>query len=75
MAGMTQVHIHGRDRIFIGLISLTLAGILGFLFSGFAETGTPAGGWRRIDTERLEMRLESGELQRREAEWYVPLQP
>jgi hypothetical protein len=59
---------------FIGLVGLTLACIAGFLFSGFAETGTPTGGWRRIDTERLQMRLESGELQRREAEWYVPLQ-
>jgi hypothetical protein len=66
--------MHNRDRIFIGLVSLTLACILGFLFSGFAETGTPAGGWRRIDLQRLETRLESGELVSREAAWYVPVQ-
>jgi len=55
----------------MGLVGLTLACIAGFLVSGFAGSGTPAGSWRRIDTERLQMRLESGELQRREAEWYV----
>jgi len=71
---MEQVHIHKRDRVFIGLIGLTLACILGFLFSGLADTGTPAGGWRRIDLQRLEARLESGELVRREAAWYVPVQ-
>ena len=44
---MEQVHIHKRDRVFIGLVGLTLACILGFLFSGLADTGSPAGGWRR----------------------------
>ena len=71
---MDQIHIHNRDRVFIGLVSLTLACILGFLFSGFAETGTPAGGWRRIDLQRLETRLDAGELVSREAAWYVPVQ-
>jgi hypothetical protein len=72
---MSRIHIHRRDLAFIGLVGLTLVCIGGFLYGGFAETGTPAGGWRRVDTERLELRLESGDLQRREAEWYVPLQP
>jgi len=72
---MQQVHIHRRDICFAGLIGLNLVCIAGFLFSSFAATGTPAGGWRRIDLERLEMRLESGELQRREADWYEQLQP
>jgi hypothetical protein len=71
---MTQVHIHRRDIAFIGLVGLTLVCIAGFLSSGFAETGAPVGGWRRIDLQRLETRLDSGELVRREADWYVPLQ-
>jgi len=70
---MQQIHIHNRDMAFIGLVGLTLLCIAGVLFSGFAETGTPAGGWRRIDMERLETRLESGELVRREADWYAPV--
>lgn len=71
---MPQIRIHSRDVFFIGLVGLTLLCITGFLFSGLAGTGIEGGGWRRIDNERLEMRLESGELLRREAEWYVPLQ-
>jgi hypothetical protein len=71
---MTQTHRHHRDFYFIGLVGVTLLSIGGFLLGSVGDTGPESSGWRRIDLERLEMRLDSGELQRREADWYEPLQ-
>lgn len=74
LASGTDRHVHRRDIYFVTLVASTLVAIAGFLLGDLAATGTPAGGWRRIDLERLEMRLESGELLRHEAQWYAPLQ-
>ena len=67
-------HVRRRELIFLGLVLLNLVSIAGYLAGGLGVvTGDERGGWRRIDLEAVEARLNSGELVRKEADWYHPL--
>lgn len=68
----TLRHLHRRELGFLGLIGLTGLLIALHLASGLEGLGGPAGGWRTIDREALERRIESGDLRDREAEWSRP---
>lgn len=74
MSGRGSWHVRRRDLPFLVFVALALACIAAFLAieSGHEPTG---GGWRRIDRESLERRIESGELSGREALWYRPVLP
>ena len=74
MIGRRAWHLRRRDLRFLGVVALTLAAIGAFLAteSGAPETGV--GGWRRIDRAALESRIESGELSRKEASWWRPVE-
>ena len=52
------------------LILASLICIAGFLYERLTLPQPPAGGWRRIDLEAVQRRLDSGELVRQEARWY-----
>lgn len=66
-------HLRLREFRFLGFILANLIAIGLFLSLGQEETA-PVGGWRRIDTEALVRRLQSGELQMREALWSKPVE-
>lgn len=59
-----------RDLRFVALVGANLAGIAGFLVAGLRTADETPGGWRRIDREALEARIEAGDLVRHEARWY-----
>ncbi len=65
-------HLHRRDLQFLALVCVNLACIGGFLTAHFDTGQEPAGGWRRIDLPAVLKRIESGDLQRHEAQWYHP---
>lgn len=59
-----------------GLLALVLANLLaiaGFLDAGIRKAGEQTGGWRRVDLDRVQELLRTGELNPREADWYRPL--
>ena len=65
-------HLHRRDLQFLALVCINLVCMAGFL-TAHLETGQePAGGWRRIDLPAVLKRIEAGDLQRHEAQWYHP---
>lgn len=49
----------------LGLIGLRIASL-----PGAGGEGANSGGWRIIDLETLQRRIEQGELSDREADWY-----
>ena len=59
-----------RDLRFVSLVTLNLFLISGFLWSGAGRQSGPPGGWRRIDLQALQTRIEAGELVDNEASWY-----
>ncbi|MBF0157197.1 MAG: 4Fe-4S binding protein [Magnetococcales bacterium] len=61
----------GGDRLFVGLLLVSLA-LIGVILhqGGEAPAGTAVGGWRRIDQADLRRQLESGRLADAEARWY-----
>lgn len=63
-------HSRLRDLRFVVLVLLNLFLISGFLISGTGGESGPPGGWRRIDLQALQTRIEAGELVDREASWY-----
>ena len=65
-------HSRLRDVRFVVLVLLNLYLISGFLLSGTSEQSGPPGGWRRIDVQALQIRIEAGELLDIEAVWYQP---
>ena len=65
-------HPHRRDLQFLALVCANLACVAGFLFAQFQADQQPAGGWRRIDLPAVLERIEGGDLQRHEAQWYHP---
>ena len=52
---------------------VNLVCIAGYLASGVGVTPEESGGWRRIDFDAVEARIEAGELVRKEADWYHSL--
>ena len=75
MTGPRRWHVRRRDAPFLALVALTLACIAGFLATESGSPAGPGGGWRRIDREALERRIEAGDLSGREALWYRPVEP
>ena len=73
MTARRHSHLRQRDLRFLATVAAALACIVGFLLT---QAGPEvAGGWRRIDREALERRIESGELSGREASWYRVVDP
>lgn len=63
-------HSQLRDLRFLTLVLLNLLLIGGFLIRGVGGDSSPPGGWRRIDLQALQTRIETGELADVEARWY-----
>ena len=63
-------HSRLRDLGFVVLVFLNLFLISGFLISAAGGESGPPGGWRRIDLQALQTRIEAGELVDTEARWY-----
>jgi hypothetical protein len=68
-------HRHLREWRFAALVvaSVVLIGL--HLAAGLERLGPEGSGWRRIDLETLQRRMEAGELSDREALWYHPTRP
>ena len=67
-------HLRWRELQFLALMLAQVILIAGYLAGGVGGlTGDEPGGWRRIDVEAVEARLNAGELVRKEADWYHPL--
>ena len=67
-------HLRWRDLRFLGVVALNLACVAAFVATQSGAPETAVGGWRRIDRAALEGRIESGELSRREAAWWRPVE-
>lgn len=65
-------HLHRREIGFLGLVAVTLAMIALYLNAGLRLAGPGGAGWRTVDLDSLQRRIESGELRDREADWYHP---
>ena len=63
-------HSRLRDLQFVVLVLINLFLISGFLLSGAGGESGPTGGWRRVDLQALQTRIEAGELVDTEARWY-----
>jgi hypothetical protein len=63
-------HLHHRELRFLSLIGLTGAIIALYLSAGLKLAGEEGTGWRAIDLDTLQRRIETGELRDREASWY-----
>jgi hypothetical protein len=68
-------HLRQRELRFLGLVALTLLAIGLYLDEGLRQAELEGAGWRRIDLEALQRRIETGELREREADWYHPATP
>lgn len=56
-------HLHGCELGFLGLVGLTALVILLHLRgTGLGRVELPGGGWRAVDREGLERRIERGDL-------------
>jgi hypothetical protein len=65
-------HVHGRELRFVAVILANLVCAAGYLASSVGVRPEESGGWRRIDLDAVEARMEAGELVRKEADWYHP---
>jgi hypothetical protein len=63
-------HWHPRELRFVGLLVLTGAAIALQLGGGLRSAASEGAGWRRIDTEAVQQRIERGDLRDHEAAWY-----
>lgn len=57
-----------REAGLLGLIIIVAT--LGLLHLGTGSKPTTGGGWRAIDIEQVERRIEAGTLSDKEADWY-----
>lgn len=64
-----------RELRFLGLIAITVLLMALHLSSGLHLADQEGSGWRKIDLEALQRRIETGELREREADWYHPATP
>lgn len=62
--------IHRRELRFLGLILMTGLVIALLLAEGLRLSGLGGVGWRAIDRQALQRRIDSGDLSDREASWY-----
>ena len=74
MIGRRAWHLRRRDRRFLGVVALNLVCVAGYLATESGAPVTGVGGWRRIDRAALERRIELGELSRKEAVWWRPVE-
>lgn len=65
-------HLRARDLRFLGLLAVTALGIALYLVAGLRLAGQTGSGWRTLDLDVLQQRIESGELRDHEAAWYHP---
>jgi len=65
-------HLHQRELRFLGLLALTALLIALYLSDELRLAEQQGRGWRSIDLEALQRRVETGELRDREADWYRP---
>jgi hypothetical protein len=65
------MHWHVADYRLLGLLGSTLLCILLFFWQQRGE-GVSGGGWREIDRQAFQQRLDAGDLSNREASWYHP---
>jgi hypothetical protein len=63
-------HWHPRELRFVGLLMLAGAAIALQLGAGGHGAAIEGAGWRRIDTEAVQQRIERGDLRDHEAAWY-----
>jgi hypothetical protein len=68
-------HLRERELRFVGSVLLTLVIIALYLDTGLRRTEEGGTGWREVDLEALQRRIETGELRDREADWYHPATP
>ena len=59
-----------RDLRFLDLIALTGLTVALYLDAGLRLAGREGSSWRTLDLDALQQRIETGELQEREADWY-----
>ncbi len=69
---MRRYFRHFRDMQLVGLVCVTLVFIGFFLTAQLQQLEAEGSGWRRIDLELLQQRMESGDLSDHEAVWYHP---
>lgn len=67
-------HLRVRDLRFAALVALELALMAAYLAAGYRGLGQEGHGFRRIDLQALEARMDAGDLSRHEALWYHPVQ-
>jgi hypothetical protein len=63
-------HWRARDLRFLGLVALTGVLIALYLDAGLRLASQAGSGWRTLDLDVLQQRIETGELRDREADWY-----
>ena len=63
-------HWRGRELRFLGLVGITVWLLALYLNAGLRLAQQEGSGWRTIDLEALQRRVETGELTDREAQWY-----
>ena len=68
-------HWHYREWRFLAFLGLSLAAIGFYLAGGTDRLEQSGSNWRRIDIERVQQMVESGELSGREAQWFHPALP
>jgi hypothetical protein len=68
-------HLHRRELRFLAFIAVSVSLIALYLSAGLRLAGDTGSGWRSIDLDALQRRIETGELRDREARWYHPSTP
>jgi hypothetical protein len=63
-------HWRGRELRFLGLVAITVGLMALYLNAGLRLAQQEGSGWRTINLEALQRRVESGELSDHEARWY-----
>jgi hypothetical protein len=63
---------HPREARFAGMVALTLLAAAAYLADAVQLERLAGTGHRPVDRKALELRIQSGDLQSREAEWYHP---
>jgi len=68
-------HLRRRELGFLGMVASTLVVIALYLSADSLLMDANRSGWRKVDLDTLQRRIESGELSDREADWYHPSTP
>lgn len=67
-------HLRGREYRFLALVLMNLACVAGFLSLNLGHAESHPGGWRRIDLQALERRIQAGDLTTHDALWFHALE-